>query len=95
VLRAGGLYLANVADSGDLAVLRSEVATLRTLFCHTAMAAEPAALRRRRWGNAVLVGSSSPLPVPGLVRRLASGAARARLVHGEALAAFTGGARPR
>jgi spermidine synthase len=95
VLRDGGLYLANVADSGDLALLRSESATVRQVFGYAAMVAEPAALRKRRWANALLVGSRSPLPVAALVRRLSSGAVRARLVHGEALAAFGAGARPR
>jgi spermidine synthase len=94
VLRPGGLYLANVADSGALAVLRAEVATLRTVFPHVAMVAEPAAMRRRRWANAVLVGSGSPLPLRELVRRASSGAVRARLVHGEALDDFVAGARP-
>lgn len=95
VLRPDGLYLANVADSGDLGTLRSEVATLRHVFRHAAMVAEPAALRRRRWSNAVLVGAQAPLPVAALVRRLSSGAIPARVVHGAALVAFTAGARPR
>jgi spermidine synthase len=94
VLRPDGLYLANVADSGALAMLRAEVATLRSVLPHVAMLAEPAALRRRRWSNAVLVGSQAPLPVRALARRTASGAVRARLVHGEALADFPGGAAP-
>jgi spermidine synthase len=94
VLRPGGIYLANVADRDDLAVLRAEVATVRSVFAHTALVADPGALRRRRYANAVLVGSSEPLPVAALTRRLASGAARARLVHGEALADFCAGARP-
>lgn len=95
VLRPGGLYLANVADPGDLATLRAEVAAARAVFAVTALLADPAALRRRRRANAVLVGSDAPLPVADLARRAASGAFRARLVHGEALAHLVAGARPR
>lgn len=94
VLRPEGLYLANVADSGTLQTLRAEVATLRQVLPHTAVIAEPSALRRRRWGNAVLVGSRRPLPVPLLVRRASSAAVPSRVVHGEALADFVAGARP-
>jgi spermidine synthase len=94
VLRVGGIYLANVADSATLTVLRAEVATLREVFPSTAMVAEPAALRRRRWANAVLVGSASALPVEALVRRMSSGAVPARVVHGEALTDFCAGTRP-
>lgn len=94
VLRPGGLYLANVADSATLTVLRAEAATLREVFPSTAMVAEPAALRRRRWANAVLAGSTDPLPVAALVRRMSSGAVPARVVHGEALTDFCAGTRP-
>lgn len=94
VLREGGLYLANVADSATLTVLRAEVATLASVFPHTALVAEPAALRRRRWANALLLGSRAPLPLTALVRRMSSGAVPARLVHGEALTDFCAGAHP-
>ena len=94
VLRADGIYLANVADSATLTVLRAEVATLREVFPCAAMIAEPAALRRRRWANAVLLGSEAPLPVEALVRRMSSAAVPARVVHGEALTDFSAGTRP-
>lgn len=94
VLRADGLYLANVADRAGMAGLRSEVGTLQEAFAHTALLAEPGALRKRRYANAVLVGCAEPLPVAALVRRLGTSSVPARVVHGEALTAFVGGAPP-
>lgn len=94
VLRPGGLYLANVADPGSLALLRAEAGTLLSVFPHAAVVAEPAALRRRRYANAVLVGSDVPLPVAALARQAASGAVRARLVHAGALVDLVAGTRP-
>jgi spermidine synthase len=95
VLRPGGLYLANVADRDSLTVLRGEVATAQQVLAHVALVADPGALRRRRWANAVIVGSAEPLPVAALARRFASSPLPARLVHGKALTAFVAGARPR
>ncbi|MFP5335433.1 MAG: spermidine synthase [Actinomycetes bacterium] len=98
VLRPDGLYLANVAGgAGDAGarVLREEAATAGAVFGHVALLAEPAALRRRRWANAVLVASAEALPVRDLVRRASSGAVPARLVHGDALTDLVAGARPR
>ena len=94
VLRPGGLYLANVADSATLTVLRAEAATVREVFPSTVLVAEPSALRRRRWANAVLVASAAALPVEALVRRMSSAAVPARVVHGEALTDFCAGTRP-
>lgn len=95
VLRPGGVYLANVADPGTLEELRAEIASATAVFESVAVLAEPAALRRRRWANAVLVGSHAPLPIAALARRAASGAVRARLVHGDALVQLRAAARPR
>jgi hypothetical protein len=97
VLRPGGLYLANVADAAPFAFLRSQLATLRTVFPEPAgicLLAEPGVLRGRRFGNAVLVASGRPLPVDALSRLCAADAFPARVVHGAALDRLTGGARP-
>src|SRR5690606_22484296 len=42
VLRPGGVYLANCADRPPLTLARAEAATVREVFAHVAMAAEPA-----------------------------------------------------
>ena len=94
VLRDGGIYLANVADSPPLGLLRAELATLVGVFDHTALVAETSMLRGRRYANAVLVGSRRSLPLAALGRRISSGAVPARLVHGDRLAALAGAARP-
>jgi spermidine synthase len=93
VLAPGGCYAANVTDGGPLAFLRGQVATLGAAFGRTALVAEPAVLRGKRFGNAVLYAADHPLPLSGLARRAATDPAAARLEHGRALADFAAGAR--
>ena len=94
VLRPEGLYLANVADGAPFAFLRSQLAALGRCFPECCLIAEPAVLRGRRFGNAVLAGSRVPLPLAELVRRTASDVFPARVVHGEALRRFVAAAAP-
>lgn len=94
VLRPGGLYLANIADGAPFTFLRAQLATLERCFPARCLIAEPAVLRGRRFGNAVLAGSRYPLPLTELARRTASDAFPARVVHGQALASFVAGAAP-
>ncbi|MFC4493464.1 spermidine synthase [Streptomyces ovatisporus] len=108
VLRPGGLYVANIADgpgsSGGagaagvagrhrpLEHLRSQVATVQAAFAHAALIGEPAVLRGRRFGNAILVGADRELPYAELTRRAAGDPHSARVEHGAGLAEFAGGA---
>ncbi|MGW4564946.1 spermidine synthase [Streptomyces sp. NPDC004561] len=94
VLRPGGVYLANLADGAPFAFLRSQLATFATVFEELALIAEPAVLRGRRFGNAVLVASHRPLDVAALARRVAADAFPARVEHGSSVREFTGSARP-
>ncbi|MET8460374.1 spermidine synthase [Streptomyces parvulus] len=94
VLRADGVYVANLADGAPFGFLRGQLAGFAALFEHTALIAEPGLLRGRRFGNAVLVASGRPLDVPALARRTAADAFPARVEHGPALRDFVGGARP-
>jgi len=80
VLRPGGTYVANVADTRDVRHSRVEAATALNQFEHVAFIAEPAQLRKRRFGNVVLAASARELPDDALVRRLAGGMVRARYV---------------
>lgn len=97
-LRPGGWYAANITDGpcgatgSRLGHLRSHVATCRALFADCAVLAEPAVLRGRRFGNAVLIAADQPLPVTELGRRAAVDPQPARIVHGGALTDFTAGA---
>jgi spermidine synthase len=94
LLRPGGAYVVNVADGKPLAFARAQVSTLLHAFPHVALLADPSVLRGRRFANLVLVASDAPLPVAALTRRAARAAGRARVVDGDALRAFTGGAAP-
>ncbi|MFJ8587730.1 spermidine synthase [Streptomyces sp. NPDC093595] len=92
VLGPGGHYAANLADGPPLAHLRGQIATAAALFPELALAADPAVLRGRLFGNAVLVASDTPLPVAELTRRVATDPHPGRVEHGRALTDFTGGA---
>lgn len=107
VLRPGALYAVNVADGpassrgragpgGGVALsyLRSQVSTLSAEFRQVCLAADPAVLRGRRFGNAVLAASDAELPVAGLTRRAAGDPHPVRVEHGVALADLAGGAPP-
>ncbi|MFI5685782.1 spermidine synthase [Streptomyces sp. NPDC051636] len=93
-LRPDGVYAANLADGPPLAHLRGQIATAAARFPELALVADPAVLRGKRFGNAVLVAADRPLPVAELTRRAASDPHPARVEHGRALLAFTGGAVP-
>jgi spermidine synthase len=93
-LRPGGTYVANVADGPPLRFARGQVATLRAVFAHVCLLAEPGTLRGRRFGNLVAVASDADLPVDDLVRRCARDPMPARVVHGEDLVRFAGTSRP-
>jgi spermidine synthase len=94
VLRPGGLYAANLADGPPLAHLRGQIATAAARFPELALVADPTVLRGKRFGNAVLVASDTPLPVAELTRRAATDPHPGRVEHGRALLDFTGGAAP-
>lgn len=93
-LKPGGCYAANLADGPPLTHLRGQIATAAAVFGQLALIADPAVLRGKRFGNAVLVASDTPLPIAELTRRAATDPHPGRLEHGRALADFTGGAAP-
>ncbi|MFF8279026.1 spermidine synthase [Streptomyces lateritius] len=94
VLRPGGTYAANLADGSPFAFLRSQLATFAAVFPELALIAEPAVLRGRRFGNAVLVASDREIDTARLSRRTAADAFPARVEYGASLTRFIGGARP-
>jgi len=95
VLAPGGVYLANLADAPPLHLARAEAATALAEFREVALVAEPGQLNGRRYGNVVLAATDGALPLPGWVRRLSSGAVRARLLDTAEVRAFASGRRPR
>ncbi|MCX5081900.1 spermidine synthase [Streptomyces sp. NBC_00401] len=92
VVKPGGCYVANLADGPPLAHLRGQIATAAAVFPELALVADPAVLRGKRFGNAVLVASDRVLPIAELTRRAAGDPHPARVEHGKALSDFTGGA---
>ncbi|MFI5823014.1 spermidine synthase [Streptomyces rishiriensis] len=94
VLRGDGVYLANLADAAPFAFLRTQLANLAEVFEELALIAEPAVLRGRRFGNAVLAAAHRPLDLAALARRTASDAFPARVEHGPGLRRLIGDARP-
>jgi spermidine synthase len=94
VLRPGGVTAWNVSDGPPLRFLRTQAATLRTVFGHVLLAAEPGTLRGRRHGNTVAVASDAELPVTALTRRCAGDPMPSRVVAGEDLDAFVGTSLP-
>jgi spermidine synthase len=91
-LTPGGWYAANLADGPPLGHLRGQLATAAGAFERLALAADPAVLRGRRFGNAVLLASDRELPVAAFTRRVAGDPHPGRVEHGRALYDFSGGA---
>jgi spermidine synthase len=92
VLAPGGVYAANVADGGELAFARTQVAAALARFAHVAVVAAPGILHGRGFGNLVLVASADELPVAELARRTAADPFPARVLAGADVRRFAGAA---
>ncbi|MDR7274952.1 spermidine synthase [Catenuloplanes atrovinosus] len=96
VLRPDGLLAVNVVDVPPLARTRVLAATLAAVLPDVCVIGEAGMLRGRKYGNTVLVAGMSERRIP--VDRLAALAERdpepGRVIGGDALAGFTGGAAP-
>ncbi len=96
-LTPGGTLVANIADENPLTYARRYLAGVQQVFDRVAVAAEPAVLRGRRFGNLVVVAQPAgapPLDLNLLARHCAGDPWPARLVHGRDLDTFVGGHRP-
>lgn len=92
VLAPGGQLLVNISDGPPLRYARAQVATVRAVLPHACLIADAAVLRGRRHGNLVLVAGRGEPPVAELARRAAGDWFPGRVLHGEELNRFTGGA---
>lgn len=92
LLAADGIVLVNIADGPGLAFARGQAATLRSVTDDVAALAEAQVLKGRRFGNVVLVGSPSPLPLDWMPRLLAGGPHPAKVVAGRELENWIAGA---
>lgn len=94
ILRAPGVYLANITDGPGLPFARRVLATLLAVFPEVLLLADPAVLRGRRFGNLVLAASATDLPTTEIATRTASAAFPARCVYGAELRKLAGRATP-
>jgi hypothetical protein len=92
LLAPGGVVCVNIADGPGLAFARSQAATLLEATGNAAALAETQILKGRRFGNVVLVGSATPLPLEWMPRLLAGGPHPAKLVSGPELVSWIAGA---
>jgi spermidine synthase len=90
VLAPGGVYAANLIDHPPLGFARAEVATLRTVFPHVALAASPDAVRGEGGGNLVVLASRAPLDVDGWQDAIADRGLDWEVVDGTDLDAWVG-----
>ncbi|MCC9194921.1 fused MFS/spermidine synthase [Arthrobacter sp. zg-Y916] len=94
VLAADGLYVVNCGDSPDLRMARREAATIAAAFSHTAIVADPAMLKGRRYGNIIIAGSDVPFAQDAsLPRRLLGGALPAQLWDDKLVRSFAGSSK--
>jgi spermidine synthase len=92
LLSKDGIVLVNVADGPGLAFARGQTSTLASVVADVAVLAETQILKGRRFGNVVLVGSQTPLPLEWMPRLLAGGPHPSKVVAGSELRDFIAGA---
>lgn len=92
LLKPDGVIAVNVADGPGLAFARGQAATLLSVTGDAAALAETQILKGRRFGNVVLIGSPSALPLEWMPRLLAGGPHPSKVVAGSELRSWVGGA---
>jgi spermidine synthase len=93
-LSPAGIFAANMGDGPPLAHARARVATVRAVFPHACLIADPGVMRGRRFGNLVLAASRKELPLGALAGRAAGDPFPGRVLGGGELDRFASGARP-
>ncbi|WP_460538914.1 spermidine synthase [Glycomyces halotolerans] len=94
VLRPGGHYAVNLCDGGRMRFLKPALAAMAEVWGRSAVMAEPAVLRGKRFGNVVAAAADVELPVRELRRRCAGAPFPCRVLEGGELAEYIGGAVP-
>jgi spermidine synthase len=92
LLSKRGIVAVNVADGPGLAFARGQAATLLAAVPDVAALAETQILKGRRFGNVVLIGSPSALPIEWMPRLLAGGPHPSKVVAGHELRDWIAGA---
>ncbi len=93
-LAPAGIFAANMGDGPPLAHARARIATVRAVFPHACLVADPGVLRGRRFGNLVLAASRRALPLGALAGRAAGDPFPGRVLGGANLDQFAAGATP-
>lgn len=94
VLRADGMLLANIADRPDRNFLADVIASAATQFDHISLITTTEVVKRKRFGNYVLVASGATLPIDRLRREIARAAFPTTLVDPASAAAWGRAGRP-
>jgi spermidine synthase len=94
VVQPAGLTLWNVADEPDFRWGARLVASIRQLLPEVALIATHEVLKRKRFGNTVVVAGHQPLPLEELRRRVAGASLPTGLREGAALERMLAGAKP-
>jgi spermidine synthase len=92
LLSPHGIVLVNVIDGPGHTFVRSEAATITSVFAHTIALAETQVLKARRFGNIVFAASQHPLNPDWISRLAGAGPHPAKLLDGDEFEAFTAGA---
>jgi spermidine synthase len=92
VLRPDGVYTANIIDFEPFGFARAELATLRRVFDHVALAADPFTLSGSGGGNLVVIASDTPIDKPAVERGLQRQQAAWDLIDGARLTEWIDGA---
>ncbi|MEB4614349.1 spermidine synthase, partial [Leucobacter sp. M11] len=88
LLAPGGVLAVNAADGPGLPFVRSQLATLRTIFPFVGALAEAQVLKGRRFGNVILVAGAEDRVSEWMPRLLAGGPHPARMLIGAELTRF-------
>ncbi len=92
--RPGAVFIANVAGESPFEWVKRFSAGVVALFRHVQVSAETAVWKGRRYGNLVLLGSASPLPIEDLARKSAAAPFPYRAISGRELVRWLGGYEP-
>jgi hypothetical protein len=92
VLRPDGVLLANLADGPPLLYLQRVLASVRTAFPNVLAIGDAAVLRGRRFGNICFAAGRTELPEAGVRRAAAQADFPLRVLSGQRLRDFVGGA---
>ena len=91
LLAPGGAMLVNIGDDPPLALVRSQLAAMRTVFREVAALSEPEMFEARFPGNVIAVGLQSPWPEAWSAALVAAGPYPTELRRGVELDGLAGG----